>query len=80
MLQFLWKMLIFSRHICRIAVLAIHWASFFFIIYSTFTMDTEDEQWDPYEILALSEVGIASRTRSRREYAVSMATCCLEIR
>ena len=80
MVQFLWKMLFFSHHICRISVLAILWASFFFIIYSTFTMDYEDEYWDPYEILALSEVGIAGHTRSRREYAVSMATCCLEIR
>ena len=32
------------------------WVIFFFIVYWTFTQATEIEQWDPYEILGLSEV------------------------
>lgn len=37
-------------------VLLILWVVFFLIVYWTFTMAKEIEQWDPYEILGLSEV------------------------
>ena len=70
----------FSHHICRIVVLVILWAVFFFIIYWTFTAAQEIEQWDPYEILGLSEVGTINRTGSGSVYVVSMATGCIATR